>query len=116
RWKVDQLDTDSQLAIARFREERMKEPLENYLQAFDQVRDAVENLLEMTVDLSKITDSAVRVLTDPAMLEAIRYLAGPPISEDDLKIVADAVLSPKALLQDPAMAKRVVDTVLLGLD
>jgi len=115
-WKVDQLDTDSQLAIARFREERMKEPLEDYLQAFDQVRATVEDLLEMTVDLSKLSDSAVKVLTDPAMLEAIRYLPGPPISKDDLEILAEAGLAPKTLLNDPAMAKRVVDTILLGLD
>jgi hypothetical protein len=94
----------------------MAEPLEAYLGYFDQVRAAVENLLEMTVDLSTITDSAIEVLTDPDLLEAVRYLAGPPISADDLKVVADARLSPSALRSDPDMARRVIDTILLGLD
>lgn len=116
RWTVAQLEAASQAAMERFREKRMQEPLEAYLQAFDEVRSAVENLLEMTVDLSRLSDEAVRVLTDPALLEAVRYLAGPPISKDDLQVVAEATLAPKSLQGNPTMAKRVVDTVLLGLD
>lgn len=116
RWTADQLETDRCTAINAFRNRRTAEPLEDYLEHFDEVRSAVENLLEMTVDLSRISQSAVEVLTDSNLLEAVRYLAGPPISMDDLKVAADAQLSPRALRKDPDMARRVIETILLGLD
>lgn len=95
----------------------MQEPLEQYLEAFDVYRAAVENLLETTVDLSQLTDSAVvEILTDRDLLHAVRYLAGPPISADDLKVLSEATLAPGRLKEDPEMARRVMETVLLGLD
>lgn len=94
----------------------MAEPLEAYLDAFDTYRAAVEDLLEMTVDLSRLDEMAVEVLTNPELLEAVRYLAGPPISADDLKELAEASLAPTRLRGDPEMAHRVVRTVLMGLD
>jgi len=60
RWSSEQLEAGRLVAIEAFRQQRMEEPLEAYLGHFDEVRDTVENLLEMTVDLSQITDSAVR--------------------------------------------------------
>lgn len=116
RWTSDELEEDAAIAVRNFREVRMQEPLEQYLEAFDSYRDAVENLIEGTVDLSTLSDEAVEVLTDPHMLTAVRYLASPAISADDLKTLAEAVLTPSRLKADPEMAKRVVDTVLLGLD
>ena len=116
RWSAAELERDRLVAIDIFRRERMREPLEAYLDACDTYRGAVEDLLEATVDLTQLTDQAVEVLTDPELLEAVRYLAGPPISADDLKILTDASLAPTRLRKDPAMAKRVVETVLLGLD
>jgi hypothetical protein len=99
-----------------FRELRMQEPLEQYLDAFDTYRTVVENLIEGTVDLSQLSDQAMDVLTDPDLLVAVRYLASPPLSVDDLKVLAEAVLTPSRLRNDEAMARRVIETVLLGLD
>jgi hypothetical protein len=58
----------------------------------------------------------IEVVTDPSLLEALRYLAGPPISEDDLKTVAEAVLTPGRLKNDETMARSIVNVVLNGLD
>lgn len=116
RWSEDELEFDLASAIKQFRDVRMQEPLEQYLESFDAYRDAVEELIEGTVDLSELSEQAVELLTQPNLLTAIRYLASPAISEDDLKVLAEAVLSPSRLRQDPAMAQRVIDTVLLGLD
>ena len=99
-----------------FRQERMHEPLEDYLEAFEEYQGVVENLLETSIDLLQLDNNAISVLTDPNLLKAFRYLAGPPVSADDLKVLAEAVLSPKRLRSDPAMAKRVVDIVKIGLD
>ncbi len=116
RWSSDQLEYGRLKAIELFREQRMAEPLEDYLEHFQEVRSTVEDLLEETVDFSQLQARAVQVLTYRRYQEAVRYLAGPPISADDLKVVADAKLSTSALEADEEMAQRVIETVLLGLD
>ncbi|HEX7377136.1 MAG TPA: XamI family restriction endonuclease [Pirellulales bacterium] len=56
-------------------------------------------------------------MTDKELLHAFRYLAGPPISIDDLKTVAEAAsLSPTQLNAKPEVVARVVEVVLMGLD
>ncbi len=117
RWSDEQLQTDLAQAIASFRRERLEEPLEEYLEAFDTFLGHVEDLFETTVDLTELADRALSVLTDPALLRAFRYLAGPFISEDDLKTVAEAAsLSPVRLQQDPEMVRRIIDVVLQAVD
>lgn len=116
RWSTEELETARLVAIEAFRDQRITEPLEDYLGHFDEVLATFEDLLELTVDLSRVTEHADDLLADPSQTEAVRYLAGPPISQDDLKVVAEARLSAKAVRGDPAMARRVIETVLLGLD
>lgn len=50
------------------------------------------------------------------MQEAVRYLAGPPISVDDIETVADARLSRHALSADNEKARVIIETVFLALD
>lgn len=116
RWTEDQLKTGLDKAKELFRESRMQEPLEAYLEAFEQYQGHVEDLLETSVDLTQLDQRLVVVVTDPALLKAFRYLSGPPVSEDDLKVLAEAVLSPGRLRSDGAMARRVLNVVRLGLD
>lgn len=103
-------------AIARFRDERLQEPLEQYLELFDAYRGDVEELLRATADLTTIDAPALDILTRPALLAALRYVAGPPISEDDLKTLAEASLAARRLQRDHSMAGRVIETILTGLD
>jgi XamI restriction endonuclease len=115
-WSADELKQESARSIEVFRRRRIEEPLEDYLEAFDEYQGIVEELLESTVDLSKLDDQLISVVTDPNLLEALRYMVGPPISEDDLKTVAEAVLTPSRLRADHAMAKKIAQVVLNGLD
>lgn len=116
-WTDEQLESGRQGAIERFRNDRMAEVLDPYVEAYEAARQAVEQLLELTVDLSRIVEEAVAVTTEPAMLEALRYLAGPPISADDLKTLADIqTLNPTRLRANPDWAELFVETVILGLD
>ncbi|HEX2610808.1 MAG TPA: XamI family restriction endonuclease [Gemmatimonadales bacterium] len=94
----------------------MQEPLEQYLNAFDDYQGVVEELLETTVDLTQLNDTALEVLCDSRLALALRYLAGPMISEDDLKTLADAALTPKRLRSQPEMVSRIVEVILAGLD
>ena len=116
RWTAEEFEREAAQAIRHFRETRMHEPLEAYLDYVEEYRRQVETLIEETVDLTRLSNLAVELLTNPQRLTAIRYLASPAISEDDLKVLADAALTPKRLNADPDMARRVIETVLLGLD
>jgi hypothetical protein len=116
-WTREQLEVDRLKAIELFRKERMEEPLEDYLEAFDEYQGHIEELLETTVDLSQLESTALDVLTDPHLLEAFRYLAAPPISQDDLKVLAEATSLAKGPLQSrPEDVRRLIEVVRLVLD
>jgi hypothetical protein len=116
-WTTEQLEADRLQAIAIFRKERMEEPLEDYLEAFDQYQGYIEELLETTVDLSQLESQALEVLSDPHLQDAFRYLAAPPISDDDLKVLAEAPSLTKGQLRKrPEHVRRLVETVRLVLD
>jgi len=116
RWSADDFQRDRDLAADTFRKERMSEPLEVYGEVYEARRDAFDDLVERTVDLTLLRYMAVEVLSDPALLEVVRYVAGPPISADDLMTVAEASLAQSRLAASPEMAERVMETILLGLD
>lgn len=116
-WSADQLDADRKQARDQFARKRMLEPLEEYLGQFDRVQDVLYDLIESTVDLSQLEAQALDILTDPSKLEGFRYLAGPPVSEDDLKTLADAgSIAPRTLRQDPELVRRLVAMVRDGID
>jgi hypothetical protein len=116
-WSDEQLEADRQVAIAAFRRERLEEPLEQYLENFNDYKADVDELLEVTVDLTQMSPPDPSVLESKRLMLALRYLAGPPISEDDLKVLAEeASLAPSKLKGDPETAQRVVDTILIAID
>ena len=115
-WTEEELEAARTEAIELFRKRRTEEPVEDYLEAFDQYQGVLEELLEATVDLTADAGTMVGVVSEPKLLEAFRYLSGPPISEDDLEVLAKAVLTPIRLKKDKAMAKRVADVVIHALD
>jgi len=110
------LERDLRAAIEAFRVERLKEPLEQYLEAFDDYQGVIEELLETTVDLRQLDQTALDLLSDSRFAVAFRYLAGPIISADDLKTLAEAVLSPARLREDSAMLARIVEVIRAALD
>ena len=87
-WTEANLEEQRLIATEIFRRKRMEEPLEQYISHFDEYQSVVEELLESTVDLTDLNSRIVEVLTAPKLLEVFRYLAGPPISDDDLKVLA----------------------------
>ncbi|AHH20225.1 type-2 restriction enzyme XamI [Nocardia nova SH22a] len=117
-WSHEQFVDDSEVAREYFRQMRMQEPLEQYLDRFEEFRLILEELIEATVDLSQLADQASDLLTQSEdTLTTIRYLASPPISADDLKELAETTLSRSRLIAEGGVAaRRVIETVLLGLD
>lgn len=116
-WTPEQLEVDRLKASAAFTKERLEEPLEDYLEAFDVYQGHVEELLEATVDLSDLDTPALDVLGDPRLLEVFRYLAAPPISSDDYKVLADVrSFSRSQLDRSPAAVQRLLGVVRQVLD
>ena len=115
-WKEARLEADRQIAIEQFREERITESLDAYLGNFAHYRSAIERLLDTTQDLSALAQEASNILADQDLLYTTRYLTGPPVSEDDLKVIADARLTPSQIRTDLAGTGRIVETILRGLD
>ena len=135
-WGENQFEEQLATASAVFREERLREPVEQYRYVFDGYAARIRALLAATDNLSRLAsvlgdvrindtdgeaqqrlaDAFEEILSDAVGLEALRYLAGPPISADDLKTLADASLAPGRLRYEPGMAARVLEVVLTTLD
>ena len=116
RWGDQQFEEQLTAAKAAFCEERLREPLEQYLEVFDEYAARVRALLLGTDHLTNWTGAFEIVLSDEVGMDVLRYVAGPPISADDLKTLADASLAPGRLRNDPEMADRVLEVVLTSLD
>ena len=116
RWNEDELDEQIARSLEAFREERVTEPVEQYRHVFDEFAARVRTLLAVTDNLSTLQDASPELLANEDTLDTLRYLAGPPISADDLKTLSGASLAPSRLRGDPAAAKRILDTVLASLD
>ena len=119
QWTAQQLGEDAARGREEFRVKRLEEPLELYTEffeafvpIFDQLIDQIEQLAERELD----PEVLATVMGDDDTKMAFRYLTAPPISEDDLKTLANAKLSPTALRREPDSARRVRDTVLHILD
>ncbi|MGX1932857.1 XamI family restriction endonuclease [Microbacterium resistens] len=70
-----------------------------------------------TVGLTELRDQAATLLSSGENLTVVRYLAGPPLSEDDLMAIAETdSLARGQIKTDPSIAERVGDTVLSGID
>ncbi|MFL6519191.1 MAG: XamI family restriction endonuclease [Chthoniobacterales bacterium] len=117
QWDEEQLEKDRQKAIQIFRRERLEEPLEAYLEMFDRYQALFEELLETTLDLTTLRKHGLEIVGNDRLLEGFRYLAGPPISTDDLKTVADVSSINKSRLQaNEKLVVKIVELVLIALD
>jgi hypothetical protein len=115
-WTGEELDEQRKLAIDAFAHERIGEPLEQYLELFQDAREAIETIIELSIDLTQIRQSAVEVLGDERLADVCRYLASPPISKDDLETIAQVTMAPTLVRADPSRADALMDAILLGLD
>ena len=111
------MTNDAAAARELFRKQRLDEPLQLYSRffetftlVFDAIIDRLPSLAEGSVD--GIAD----LVSDRDGRTAFRYLAAPPVSEDDLKTLAETTLSASALRGDAEQARRVRDTVLHIVD
>lgn len=115
-WDRARLEADRKVAVERFREERVTEPLEEYLSAFRGTTATMRRLLALTDDLRTIEEHPTEVMGDPELAEAARYLTSPAMSRDDLETIAETTMAPSLARRDPARARRLLAVLVTGLD
>jgi XamI restriction endonuclease len=89
-WSVDELAEQAQIALNEFVDRRLAESRDAYSEHFSRHRIT---LLALFKALSKINpvkpdvDALREILLDDELYSALRYVGGPPISEDDLGVL-----------------------------
>lgn len=119
RWTLTELERDSEQSKSIFREERLKESLSQYSEFFEQFSTVFRDLVDRLPALARAEHSAqtlVDILSEDEARTALRYLAAPPVSEDDLKTLAKTKLSATALRNTPENARSVAELVLRLVD
>lgn len=116
RWTAAQFETATVEAREGFRQHRLAESRRTYLLQIDRYRREVEELFAATHDLRDTAGLRAALLVGSHRLEAIRYLTGPPISADDLRVIAGTPLSPARLAAEPGIGARIIRTIMKLLD
>jgi XamI restriction endonuclease len=121
RWSFSELRGLTDEATELFRLGRVREPAlySDFFQAFVPVfTDLIDNALPRLAETGDYVDQELlaSIVSDEGARTAFRYLAAPPISDDDLKTLAASSLSATALRTDRGQAKRVRDAVLNVID
>lgn len=89
-WSEAALAEDAQIALEEFVERRLAEPGGKYLAHVKMRRSAVVRLFKLLADIDPTAPdpTIVRtILLDERLFDALRYIAGPPVSEDDLGVL-----------------------------
>ena len=118
RWTLEELAADANHSAALFRQQRLAVTTTwttHYSQAADKFERLLAQLRPATPAL--LSEQALGDLFNDGLGEALRYLAGPPISDDDLQIIAQVdSLSPSKLSKDGEALARIRDVIVQVLD
>ena len=113
RWNIYKLAEDAAASAALFRSERLAIS-DSWETHYRQARGKFELLFEKLNDLNPnaITDENLADAFGSGLSEALRYLAGPPISSDDLRVIADVdSISPSVLMRNHKALRKVFDVI-----
>lgn len=99
-WTAEQIEADAATARDEFRARRLGEPVERYLAAFDASQPHLALLIaDLRTALAggeRGADLLRRLWATEEGRTAFRYIGAPPISEDDLKTLAETRLASSA--------------------
>lgn len=104
QWTTRELEEAAKTSARNFRTERLS-VTDEWTSHYKESKAKFETLFATIgdVDPAAITADALAKAYTENMGEAMRYLAGPPISDDDLKVIADvSSLAPSVLGGNPA--------------
>lgn len=116
-WSQGELVQAAQVALDGFVDRRLAEPEGIYATHFKDRRKAVVRLfrkLSSVDNLNPSVDRVREVIADAEMFAALRYVAGPPVSEDDLGVLLTRSvtgIAQKALAEDDALPVAVLKLI-----
>ena len=113
RWTKEELAESAAVSAAMFRAERL-EVSDSWDSHYLQAREKFEKLFEQLKYLhpDSVSDDNLAGAYGKGFGEALRYLAGPPISDDDLKVIADVdSLAPSVLSKNRADVRKVFEVI-----
>ena len=118
RWSQAELQVEADAAKKLFRDERLLEPLEKWKKSVDQHRALYSQLFRVYKlrDPTKLSAKDVAELFKTGFGDALRYMAGPPISKDDLEVLAECTVAPARLAKNPKEAARIVEIIAKAVD
>jgi hypothetical protein len=92
-WNEAELGEEANKALQAFVDRRLAEPETRYVEHLKARRNSVEALFRALSPLDPAQpdpDVIQKILLDDELQAALRYVAGPPISDDDLGVVGHA--------------------------
>lgn len=113
QWTSSELARDAATAARQFREDRLAIS-DAWGTHFEQARAKFEALFQKLGNLAstQISEQTLAEVYGGGLGEALRYLAGPPISDDDLQVIADVQsLAPGVLRKDPEALRKVFGVI-----
>ncbi|MCL4465357.1 MAG: XamI family restriction endonuclease [Chloroflexi bacterium] len=114
QWDRQSLERSRTEAIEVFIEERAAEGGERYRTVLAERIEVVTRLFAATDDLRDLGSG--NALSDQAgLIEAARYLGGPPVSADDLDTLAETSIATRRRLP-PDLARKAASVISTGLD
>ena len=113
RWRLEELTSDAALSSAQFRSERLAVS-DEWSTQYKSARAKFEALFQKLNDLNPdaVNHGSLADTYGAGLREALRYLAGPPISDDDLRVIANVEsIAPGVLKKNPAALRKVFDVI-----
>lgn len=118
-WEREEVVEDCRFSESHFRDRRITQPLDDYLAEYvaakaaaDSVVGSLDRILASPADCQLLASIAA----SKPLFTAMRYLAAPPISEDDLSTLLGRNVSAASLRNDQAFAARLVDLIRKTID
>lgn len=96
-WAIDELEREAQKALEEFVDRRLQEPEGKYAAQVRTRRKAIVKLFKLLsgIDPTKPDPAIVRsIILDDNLFGALRYVAAPPVSEDDLGVLVTRQITP----------------------
>jgi len=119
RWTTEQITAHVAEATNAFRSERFDEPLEKWQTEVDLRIEEFNRLFDEfgLADPASLDPGILPTIIEEGLLDGLRYVAGPPVSADDLKTLAEVEsLARTPLMTRPGDAKAILDVIRATVD
>ena len=115
-WSSDELAKQARISLNAFVDRRLAEPGGNYTAHVKAHRATIARLLKTmaNIDLAKPDPQALRaLLLDDQLFAALRYVAGPPVSADDLGVLVTRSIARLGKTEIQTSAQKSADVLAL---